>query len=75
MKKRIVALLLCVTTIFTMTACGKKDDVTEGTEASVNTESTENAVSQMPVPDLAKYSFTYSDYVTLGDYSAVPVEL
>lgn len=75
MKKRILALLLCVTTIFTMTACGKKDDVTEGTEASVNTESTENAVSQMPVPDLAKYSFTYSDYVTLGDYSAVPVEL
>lgn len=74
MKKRIVALLLCATTIFTMTACSKKDDTAEGTEVSANTESSEEA-NPMPVPDLAKYSFTYSDYVTLGDYSAVPVEL
>ena len=72
MKKRLVALLLCVTTVFAMTACGDSNgesvDNTEGNAV----ESTEE---KMPVVDLAKYEYSYADYVTLCDYSAVPVEL
>lgn len=67
MKKRVLALLLCVTTVFAMTACGGSDG-----ESVDSTESTEAA---MPVVDLAKYEFNYADYVTLADYSAIPVEL
>lgn len=71
MKKRLLALLMCVTCMLSMTACGSDDS--EGTEITESTEATTE--SGMPTPDLAKYSFTYSDYVTLGDYSAIPVEL
>lgn len=72
MKKRLVALLLCMITVFAMTACGDSNgesvDNTEGNAV----ESTEE---KMPVVDLAKYEYSYADYVTLCDYSAVPVEL
>lgn len=72
MKKRLLALLLCMTTVFAMTACGNSDgESVENTEVA-GTESTE---ASMPVVDLAKYDFNYSEYVTLGDYSAIPVEL
>ena len=75
MKKRLVALLLCVTCVLSMTACGSNDAAADGTEAIDTTESVASTEDDMPTPDLAKYSFTYSDYVTLGDYSAIPVEL
>lgn len=81
MKKRLVALLLCVTCVLSMTACGSNDAAADGTETIDSTEAAVSAndaastTAQMPTPDLAKYSFTYSDYVTLGDYSAIPVEL
>ena len=71
MKKRLLALLLCMTTVLTMTACGGSDgDSVENTESV--TESTE---ASMPVVDLAKYEYNYADYVTLCDYTAIPVEL
>ena len=76
MKKRLLALLLCMVCAFSMTACGGSD--AESTENLNGTEAVgaESALDEnMPSPDLAKYSFTYSDYVTLGDYSAIPVEL
>lgn len=72
MKKRLVALLLCVTTVFAMTACGNSNgESVENTESTV-VESTEET---MPVVDLDKYQYNYADYVTLCDYSAIPVEL
>lgn len=67
MKKRLLALLMCMACMLSMTACGGS----EGTENAVGTEIEDS----MPTSDLAKYSFKYSDYVTLGDYSAIPVEL
>lgn len=72
MKKRLVALLLCMTTVFSMTACGSSND-----ESVENTESTvvESTEKTMPVVDLAKYEYNYADYVNLCDYSAIPVEL
>ena len=72
MKKRLVALLLCVTTVFAMTACGDSNG-----ESADNTENTavESTEETMPVIDLAKYEYNYADYVTLCDYSAIPVEL
>ena len=79
MKKRMLALLLCITTVVSLTACGKNKDAVEGTEVVagtdvIATEGTETEIP-MPRPELAKYTFTYSDYVTLGDYSAVPITL
>ena len=73
MKKRLLALLMCMTCVFSMTACGGS----EGTEiANGEQNSTEVATEDnMPVSDLAKHTFKYSEYVTLGDYSAIPVEL
>ena len=67
MKKRLLALLLCMTTVLSMTACGTDKEVTEDTE-NISTETVE-------LTGLAKYEFNYADYVTLSDYSAIPVEL
>lgn len=72
MKKRLFALLLCMTTVISMTACGNSDGESVADTETEVVESTEN---EMPVVDLAKYDFNYSEYVTLGDYSAIPVEL
>lgn len=72
MKKRLMALLLCVTTVFAMTACGDSNGESVENTENVATESTE---ASMPVVDLAKYQYNYADHVTLCDYSAIPVEL
>lgn len=69
MKKRLVALLLCMTTVFAMTACGDSEG-----ESVANTE-VESTEEKMPVVDLAKYEYNYADYVTLCDYTAIPIEL
>lgn len=71
MKKRILALLLCVSTVISMTGCGSKGESAEATEAVENTESTEEA----PAVPLAKYDLKGSDYVTLCDYSAIEVTI
>jgi len=72
MKKRVVALLLCMTMVVTMAACGGSDGDSVTNTENTETESTE---AEMPFTDLAKYEFHYADYVTLCDYSAIPVEL
>ena len=71
MKKRILALLLCASTVISMTGCGSKGESAEATEAVENTESTEEA----PAVPLAKYDLKGSDYVTLCDYSAIEVTI
>ena len=68
MKKRLLAFLLCMTTVLSMTACGSDKNVVEDTESA----STEVMTS---TTGLAKYELNYADYVTLADYSAIPVEL
>ena len=68
MKKRLLAFLLCMTTVLSMTACGSDKNVAEDTESP----STEVMTS---TTGLAKYEFNYADYVTLADYSAIPIEL
>ena len=73
MKKRVLALLLCVTTAAGMTGCGNKTENTaEATEAVEETESTEQ---ELPTVPLAQYDLKGSDYVTLCDYSAIPVTI
>ena len=71
MKKRILALLLCASTVISVTGCGSKGESAEATEAVENTESTEEA----PAVPLAKYDLKGSDYVTLCDYSAIEVTI
>lgn len=72
MKKRLVALLLCMTTAVAMTACGSSDENAVADTENAVADSTE---ASMPVMDLAKHQYHYADYVTLCDYSAIPVEL
>lgn len=75
MKKRIIALLLCVTTVFTMTACGK-DASQKETEASTeeSVQETYNGPSSAQIAiDLSKQVEKLADYkgidVTItGDY-------
>ena len=71
MKKRILALLLCASTVISMTGCGSKGESAEATEAVENTESTEEA----PAVPLAKYDLKGSDYVTLCDYNTIEVTI
>ena len=66
-----LALLLCVSTAISMTGCGSKSESVEATEAVENTESTE----ELPAVPLAQYDLKGSDYVTLCDYSAIPVTI
>ena len=71
MKKRILALLLCASTVISMTGCGSKGESAEATEAVENTESTEEA----PAVPLAKYDLKGSDYVTLCGYNTIEVTI
>ena len=64
MKKKIVAVLLCLTLAFSVTGCGK-DKKSESVE---NTESTE-------VVSSAAVDFDPLDYVELGDYMGLSVTL
>lgn len=73
MKKRILALLLCMITTVSLVGCGNKEGSAEGTESVEDTESTEMAA--LPEVDLNQYDYQASELVTLGDYSAVPLTL
>ena len=64
MKKKLVAVLLCLTLAFSVTGCGK-DKKSESVE---NTESTE-------VVSSAAIDFDPLDYVELGDYMGLSVAL
>lgn len=70
MKKKGLAILLCFTAALSVAGCGNKKGALEGTEISDSKEGTEAAGAV-----LNQYEFVYSDYVTLCDYSAVPVTL
>ena len=72
MKKRVLALMLCMMTAVSLTACGEKDGSVEETEIVEGTEST---VAELPAVDLAKYDYNVEEMVTLCDYSAVPLTI
>lgn len=66
MKKKIVALLLCVCMAATATACGNKKSGTEnGTEVAEATETT----------SFASIEYNATDYVKLGDYKGIDVTI
>lgn len=70
MKKKAVALLLCVSMMMTLNACGKTNkDNTAGTETVAETE-TEDVTT--PSADI---TYDAGDYVTLGDYSNMEITL
>ena len=71
MKKRILALLLCAATAVSMTGCGNKAE--DKVDATETVEATESA--SVPSVELAKYDFKGADYVTLCDYSAIPITI
>ncbi len=70
MKKKAVALLLCVSMMMTLNACGKTNkDNTAGTETVAETEA-EGATETS-----ADITYNAADYVTLGDYKNMEVAL
>jgi trigger factor len=79
MKKKIVVLMLCTMMAVTALGCGgKKNNAAEGTEIaeSVNgTETTEAEAEAAVEYESPAYDLKASDYVTLCDYSKVPVTI
>ena len=69
MKKKAVALLLCVSMMMTLNACGKTNkDNTQGTETVAETETE-------VIPSSADTTYDAGDYVSLGDYMNMEVTL
>ncbi len=69
MKKKAVALLLCVSMMMTLNACGKTNkDNTQGTETVAETETE-------VIPSSADITYDAGDYVSLGDYMNMEVTL
>lgn len=73
MKKRILALMLCMMTAVTIVGCGNDADNIEGTESVENTEGTE--IAALPEVNLAKFDLNPEELVTLCDYSEIPVTI
>ena len=69
MKKKAVALLLCVSMMMTLNACGKTNkDNPQGTETVAETETE-------VIPSSADITYDAGDYVSLGDYMNMEVTL
>ena len=74
MKKRTLALLLCMATAATLTACGDKDGAVSETEATEAVEATETA-SEYTGKRSGEFDLDYDKYVTLADYSNIEVSI
>ena len=82
MKKRTVALMLCAMMAFGAAGCGAKDAdpaATEATESAASTEGVADStvsgtITSTPCASSA-FDLKGSDYVTLCDYSAIPVTI
>ena len=68
MKKRIVAILMCAVVAMSVTGCSKKDN--NNAKEEVNATETEKSETKS-----AAIQYTASDYVELGDYKGLDVEL
>lgn len=78
MKKRLVALLLCMTTVASLTACGSNDETVDGTEIVEDTEAVEEGTetaSEYTGKRSGEFDLDYASYVTLADYSNIEVTI
>jgi trigger factor len=81
MKKRTVALMLCAMMAFGAAGCGAKetDQATEATESAASTEDIADSAASGTITSTPCASSAFdlrgSDYVTLCDYSAIPVTI
>lgn len=71
MKKKAVALLLCVSMMMTLNACGKtnKDNTADNTEVEIETETEGVTAGSVAI------EYNAADYVTLGDYKNMKLTL
>ncbi len=79
MKKRVLALVLAGTMVFGLTACGKGGDnnetTTTGETTTVEGDTTTAETTQAePVKQTTEVT-DYSEYVTLGDYKNLDIEV
>lgn len=78
MKKRVLALVLAGTMVFGLTACNKngKNETTTNETSTVegDTTATETTTEAQPVVQTTEVT-DYSQYVTLGDYTNLDVEV
>lgn len=72
MKKRFVALLLCIMATVSLTACGAKGENVEGTETLQ--EGTESA-SSYEGKRSSEFDLDYASYVKLADYDKIEVSI
>ncbi len=80
MKKKIVALLLCVAMTTAVAGCSnnsgnKGESAQTGTEAVNDTESVAGDVADTEKVTSSSIEFDPKDYVTLGEYKGLPVTL
>lgn len=74
MKKKIIAMMLCMTTMLTLAGCGDKKGSTDSTEEVLSeTESTE--VGTYTGKRSGEFDINVNDYVTLCDYSKIDVTI
>ena len=78
MKKRVLALVLAGTMVFGLTACNKNGNnettTNETTTVEGDTTATETTTEAQPVVQTTEVT-DYSQYVTLGDYTNLDVEV
>ena len=70
MKKRIIITMLAVSMVLSMTGCGGTKEESKDSEASTEADSTSDSAS-----DEIAYEYNPSDYVTLGEYKGIDVEI
>lgn len=74
MKKRIVALLLCVTMAAAVTGCSKKEEKAPGTTEAVLDTETGSGISDSEISS-ASIEYDAKDYVKLGEYNGIDVTI
>ena len=68
--------MLCAMMAITALGCGdKKNNAAEGTEAAESVDSTETSKGAAVEYESPAYDLNPSDYVTLCDYSKIPVTI
>lgn len=77
MKKRVLALVLAGTMVFSLTACnksGKNDTTTAADGETTVADSTAATTEAQPVAQTTEVT-DYSEYLTLGDYTGLDIEV
>ncbi len=72
--KKLVAMTLCATMVFSLAACGQKADNPE-TQATSNDTKTEAKAKNTSDLDIKDFQYNALDYVTLGEYKGLDVAI